>query len=115
VKGTLPAKVERRLLRPNMELLMSIVTPWEIAIKSEFKKSGFASNLVEAKIIETGARLLSITLSHTATLYSLPLHHNDSFDRLLIAQALVEKCPVISSNQRFPLYASTGLKVLWDD
>jgi hypothetical protein len=52
VNGTLLAKVERRLLRPNMELLVSIVTPWEIAIKSELKKSGFAGNLVEAKIIE---------------------------------------------------------------
>lgn len=114
VNGTLPAKVERRLLRPGAELLLSIITPWEIAIKPALRHSGFTHNLVKAKIAEMGARLLPITMEHTALLHDLPPHHTDPFDRMIIAQALVEECPVVSSDQRFPLYKSVGLQLLWD-
>ena len=115
VNGSLPSRLERRLLKSTTELLVSIVTPWEIVIKPQLRKAGFTSDLVEAKIAEMGARLLSITVPHTAELYVLPPHHNDPFDRMLIAQALTEDCPIVSGDQRFPLYASAGLKVLWDD
>ena len=114
VNGDLPAKVERRLLKPGVDLLLSIVTPLEIAIKPELHHAGLTSNVVEAKIREMGARLLSITLEHAAMLYDLPPHHREPFDRILIAQALVEKCPIVSSDQRFPMYKSVGLKVLWE-
>jgi PIN domain nuclease of toxin-antitoxin system len=115
VSGTLPVKIERRLLKPGTEFLISIVTPWEIAAKQELHRMGFTHPVVVSKISEMGARLLPISLEHTAELYQLPLHHKDPFDRIIIAQALVEDCPLVSSDQRFPLYSSTGLKVLWDD
>jgi PIN domain nuclease of toxin-antitoxin system len=39
---------------------------------------------------------------------------SEPFDRMIIAQALSEPCPVVSSDQRFPLYEAVGLKVVWD-
>src|SRR5262249_20627569 len=110
--GSLPAKVERRVFKPGVDLLLSVVTPWEIAIKRSILKAGLTRNLVESKIDEMGLRLLSIRLEHTSVLYHLPMHHNEPFDRILIAQALTEKCPIVSSDQRFPMYASAGLKVI---
>jgi PIN domain nuclease of toxin-antitoxin system len=115
LEGRLPAKVERRIFKPGAELLLSIVSPWEIAIKRTLHKAGFTAHLVQAKIAELGLQILPVRLEHTARVYSLPLHHNEPFDRMIIAQALVEDCPLVSSDQRFPLYSSTGLKVLWAD
>jgi PIN domain nuclease of toxin-antitoxin system len=113
--GTLPRRVERRVFKPNVDLLISVITPWEIALKRSLQKAGLTRQLVEAKIAEMELRVLSITLEHTNALYDLPPHHNEPFDRMLIAQALTEDCPVVSSDQRFPLYAGDGLKVVWDD
>jgi PIN domain nuclease of toxin-antitoxin system len=115
LNGTLPSKVERRVLKSSNELLVSITTPWEIAIKQNLHRAGLTSSLVESKITEFGARLLPLTLKHIAELHRLPMHHKEPFDRVLIAQALVEDCLLVSSDARFPLYASSGLKVLWDD
>jgi PIN domain nuclease of toxin-antitoxin system len=112
--GALPPRTERRVFRSGVELLLSIATPWEIAIKRSLWQAGLTSELVEMKIAELGLRLLPITLEHTSALHRLPSHHNEPFDRIIITQALVERCPVISSDQRFPLYANAGLKVVWD-
>ncbi len=113
--GSLPRKIERRVLKPGVELLLSIATPWEIAIKRSLHQAGLTSKLVESKIVEMGFRVLSITLEHTSALYDLPLHHREPFDRIIIVQALIENCPLVSSDRRFPMYAGAGLKVLWDD
>jgi PIN domain nuclease of toxin-antitoxin system len=113
--GSLPAKVERRVLKPGVDLILSVVTPWEIALKRSLVHAGLTQQVVESKIGEMDLRVLSITLEHTSALYALPMHHNDPFDRILIAQALTEDCPVVTSDQRFPLYANAGLKVLWND
>jgi PIN domain nuclease of toxin-antitoxin system len=51
------------------------------------------------------------TEQHALFLFELPLHHSDPFDRQIIAQALAEKIPVITPDQKFSLYK--GLKVIW--
>jgi PIN domain nuclease of toxin-antitoxin system len=110
--GSLPTQVRRRLDRA--ELLVSIVTAWEIAIKPELTQAGFRPGVVERSLEAMGARLLPITPRHTDALYALPRHHKDPFDRMLIAQALVERCTLVSPDQRIPLYRNVGLKVFWD-
>ncbi|MGH9652827.1 MAG: type II toxin-antitoxin system VapC family toxin [Bryobacteraceae bacterium] len=97
-------------------LFISMVTPWEIAIKSNRspKLKLPDSEQVLKGIDAMGARLLPITTKHTALLYSLPAHHNDPFDRMIIAQALAEDSSVVSSDERFPLYKSAGLQLLWE-
>ena len=106
---SLPVKV-RSFIEKRQELLVSIVTPCEIAISPELQKRGS----VEKLILQLGAKLLPVNMSHTGLLSTLPQHHSDPFDRMIIAQALEERCPVVSSDQRFPLYKSSGLRVVWE-
>jgi len=54
--------------------------------------------------------ILPIEVSHTAQLTALPFHHRDPFDRLIIAQALAEKLPVISIDSQFDAY---GIGRVW--
>jgi PIN domain nuclease of toxin-antitoxin system len=53
--------------------------------------------------------LLPINLKHTALLMTLPFHHRDPFDRLIIAQAIVESSPIVSSDTVFDAYPITRL------
>ena len=53
---------------------------------------------------------LPISVSHTARVADLPFHHRDPFDRLIIAQSLVERIPVVSSDELFDRY---GVERIW--
>jgi len=110
-----PKHVARLIRKESSEILVSVVTPWEIAIKSaQFGKHKLPNtSQVNAAIQAMGARILPITMTHTDFLYTLPAHHADPFDRMLISQALAEGCTMISSDQRFPLYVTAGLQLLW--
>ena len=114
-EGKLPGRIVRLLAKSTTEVMVSIVTPWEIAMKPALRKGGFSRERVREHLEVVGAHLLAVTLEHTERIYRLLDYHHEPFDHMIIAQALVENCPVISSDQRFPLYASEGLKVLWDD
>ncbi len=113
LKGKLPRRVLRQINKPQVELLVSVLAPWEIALKPDLSRQMSTAQFHE-RIAAVGARILLVTVDHTEIFRSLPLHHADPFDRILIAQALAEACPVVTSDQRFPLYESVGLKVLWD-
>lgn len=103
------------LSRPGNELFVSIITPWEITIKAQ--RLG-AKELTPVRVAEAihllGLRSLAIHLKHIATLSTLPPHHNDPFDRILISQAISEGHTLLSSDERFPLYRSVGLETAWD-
>jgi len=110
--GKLPRSIQRLLEKPSAELYVSIITLWEIAMKPALHR--FSTDRVLEHLERIGARILPVTVAHTRVLYSLPMHHDEPFDRMIIAQALEEQCPVVSSDQRFPLYESVGLQVIWD-
>ena len=114
-QGALPRRILRLLDKSTTDILVSIVTPWEIAMKPALRNAGFSSQRVQEHLELLGSRLLSVTVAHTEKLYGLTTHHHEPFDRIIIVQALLENCPVVSSDRTFPLYESEGLKVLWDD
>jgi PIN domain nuclease of toxin-antitoxin system len=91
---------------PAVGLYLSLVSVWEIQIKSSLGKLPLSLPLRE--IMETqqknGLLLLPVTLDHVLALSHLPGHHKDPFDRLLIAQAIAEGLTVASADQNFPLY-----------
>ncbi len=104
----LPRPVQRLIENTSIEVLVSIITPWEIAtLNNESfgrrKRMELPSPRVQESIEAMGARLLPITIKHTAVLYRLPMFHRDPFDRMIIAQAIEERCPVLSADQRFEL------------
>ena len=93
--------------------LVSVASCWEIAIKASLGKLELAEparKLLEREIPENNLEILPITLVHATTVETLPLHHKDPFDRLLIAQALTEQIPVLSVDRNFDLY---GIERLW--
>ena len=95
----------------DIEVVVSIVTGWEIVQKP---KLGRSAADVEAAINTMEAVLLPIRFAHLEELSSLPFRndHNDPFDRMLIAQALAEDLPIISGDTRFSGYKR--LRVFWD-
>ncbi len=107
----LPKDASRVLNRQDAELLISIVTAWEIVMKPALQRS---SADVEQAVSDMGAQLLQISFPHLEELSRLPLNsnHRDPFDRMLIAQAIAEDIPIISSDSRFEEYKK--VRVIWD-
>jgi len=90
---------------------MSAISLAELAIKQTMGKLSFRREDVIAGISDLQVHILPYTAEHAYQLFSLPNHHSDRFDRQIIAQALVENIPVVTSDERFGLYK--GLKIIW--
>jgi len=89
------------------ELLFSPASYWEIAIKISIGKYRLPEdfvNFMRDQIEQNELTVLPITIAHAAAVSSLPFHHRDPFDRLLIAQATVEDAPLLSSDGVFDKY-----------
>jgi PIN domain nuclease of toxin-antitoxin system len=92
---------------------VSRATAWEVAIKVSLGKLSLAvsyEELFPSALLSNGFRDLSPDFRHFRELLSLPLHHRDPFDRLLIAQARVEGMSVVSCDLQFPSY---GVPLIW--
>ena len=92
--------------------LISVASLWEMAIKSSIGKLRLAApfdRLIPQQLGLNGFELLPIEIPHLATVATLPFHHRDPFDRLLIAQAMVEKMPIVSVDSAFEAYDITRL------
>jgi PIN domain nuclease of toxin-antitoxin system len=63
--------------------------------------------LISEQLRLNAINILNIEIGHTSALITLPFHHRDPFDRLLIAQSLIEKVPIISTDSAFDLYPVT--------
>lgn len=95
------------------EILISVASLWEMAIKVSLGKlilSAPFDDLIPAQLNLNGIGLLNISLDHVSLLTTLPFHHRDPFDRLIVAQAIVEKMPVVSIDAAFDAYPT---KRLW--
>jgi PIN domain nuclease of toxin-antitoxin system len=97
----LPSPVRRRLRSPTSEIVVSIVSIWELAIKASLKRFDFKGPpavTVEGMLTDTYARLLMVDVSHVLAIMSLPHYHKDPFDRLLVAQAHVEGMTLVTTD-----------------
>ncbi len=95
------------IVDPNNEILISPISYWEIAIKISIGKYSLSepvAQFFEREIAGNQFDILPIQPQHVGPLASLPFHHRDPFDRLLIAQAIVEQIPVISADLAFDAY-----------
>jgi PIN domain nuclease of toxin-antitoxin system len=105
----LSSQAEEAMEKANTQLLVSVVSVWEIAIKRAIGKLEAPEDLL-ARIDETETEMLTITASHANATGELPLHHSDPFDRLLIAQAKLEGCAILTRDRAFGAY---GVPVVW--
>lgn len=98
---------------PDHEVLISPASYWEIAIKSSLGKwqipRGYNAFL-ETAFKTYDFKVLPISPAHTSKLLDMPFHHKDPFDRLLIAQALVEHVPIVSADIQLDAY---GVRRIW--
>jgi PIN domain nuclease of toxin-antitoxin system len=89
------------------ELLFSAASVWEIAIKVRAGKLHLpepVSRYVPSRMQSSGVAALAVTHAHASGVADLPGHHRDPFDRLLIAQALAERVPILSSDAQLDAY-----------
>ena len=100
-----------RLLTGTMEAIqneasdvfVSIVSPWEIAIKKSRGNLNPPDDL-GVQIAEKRFSLLPVSLRHTSAVESLPRHHGDPFDRMLVAQAQTEGLTIVTSDRQIARY-----------
>jgi len=98
----------------NNERLLSMASIWEMAIKVGLGKLPLAQPLetfVPAQMRVNSIALLPIEARHAFEVARLPLHHRDPFDRLLIAQSIVEQTALLSADAAFDAYAD--LQRIW--
>lgn len=94
------------------DVFLSVGSLWEMAIKVSLGKLTLAQpfeTLIPAQLALNVIQVLGISVDHTARIVTLPFHHRDPFDRLLIAQALVEGMPIVGVDAAFDAYGVTRL------
>ncbi|MEH2415303.1 type II toxin-antitoxin system VapC family toxin [Nostoc sp.] len=103
----LSQRVRNLLIDTNNFWVVSMASVWELQIKSQLGKLKLSSslpNFIETQQQVNNLQLLPIELTHIYALEALPSHHRDPFDRILIAQAIVEKMPLLSIDVVFDAY-----------
>lgn len=109
----LPATVAAICEDENNALFISIASFWELAIKMSLGKIELDDNALahlKTWCDDNAVQLLPISLSHCQQVQTLPFHHRDPFDRLLIAQALCDQLVLLSADGHFADY---GVEVIW--
>jgi PIN domain nuclease of toxin-antitoxin system len=99
----------RHLTDDTNQVLLSAAVVWEVAIKRSLGKLDAPEDLAPT-LLGAGARPLPVTLDHTAAVGALPWHHRDPFDRLLVAQALIEGAALVSRDEPLRRY---GVALVW--
>src|SRR5271167_553345 len=94
---------------PANEVVFSIASAWELAIKLVLGKLRFPADL-EITLRDEGFDVLPITFAHLRELTALPLLHRDPFDRMLIAQSRVDGLAIITADRAFSLYQPS---IIW--
>ena len=94
-------------------LFLSLVSVWEIQIKTQLGKMQLSlplKDLVDSQLSTNGLEILPITREHIFAVDTLPFHHKDPFDRLIIAQSMIENATIVSLDPKLSEYS---VNVLW--
>ena len=100
-------EVVAQLEDPANEMLLSAASSWEIAIKyalGQLPLPELPHRYVPARMAASGTRGLAIEHAHALRVAGLPRHHRDPFDRLLVAQAQIEKLTIVTVDPQLALY-----------
>ncbi len=102
-----------RSLMASSDLWWSVVSLWEALQKVQIGKLSLplpAGSFLTGELSSNHVRLLPVSLSHVLQLESLPLHHRDPFDRMIIAQSIEEGWPIVTADPWFSRYP---VDVIW--
>lgn len=109
----LSVRARNRIEARDSEVLLSIASIWEIAIKAALGRLPLPSpvrSFVPQQMSENRIGLLPVALDHALEAGSLPHHHRDPFDRMLVVQARMEEMPIISADPELDRY---GIERVW--
>lgn len=109
----LTEKARHLIENTDHDILVSMASLWEIGIKHSLGKLKLAQPFEEIfphQLEINSFSLLDIRLPHVIRVSTLPFHHRDPFDRLLIAQSLAEEIPILSADEAFDDY---GVERIW--
>lgn len=101
------------LLESDHDIFVSMATLWEIAIKYSLGKLSLPTpyeEFVTHQILTNEFNVLSIQIAHLTIVAQLPFHHRDPFDRILVAQSMLEDLPILSAD---PLLDRYSIKRMW--
>jgi PIN domain nuclease of toxin-antitoxin system len=103
----------RTQIETTRTVFVSIASLWEIAIKTNIGKLDLSTpfSAIEPNLVALGITQLPITFNDLEIYLSLPLHHRDPFDRILIAQAINHSLPLVSQDTQMDAYA---IERLWE-
>ena len=109
----LSGRARRLILSPSNRVIVSAASVWEIAIKHALGRGDMPISGQEAidYFEQAGYELLSVMPVHAAAVEDLPAHHQDPFDRLLMAQALTEPLRLVTHDRIFVQYSDTVIQV----
>jgi len=107
----LPLKVRRILENPDADLLLSVVSQVEVAIKNRLGKLDLEKEELALICANASISFYPLRKHHADRLFELPPHHKDPFDRMIIATALSDDLTLISRDTQFRKYK--GLEVIW--
>jgi len=105
----LPARVGRLFRDGRHEFYASAASLWEVAIKASLGRADFAvdASRLREVLVDNGFRELPVTGNHAAAAQRLPALHADPFDRLLVAQAMIEPMVLVTADPRLAAYPGT--------
>ncbi len=109
----LSERVKGLLVDPSNKLLLSAASIWEISIKARLGKLKLPTDVrdyVPSRMTRTRTDGIAVQPAHALQVSTLPMHHRDPFDRMLIAQAQSEHLPIITSDGAYQNY---DVEVLW--
>jgi PIN domain nuclease of toxin-antitoxin system len=105
----LPLDAIPLLENPENELNFSAASLWEVAIKSSLGRTDFKvdARLLRRGLLDNGYREIAISSEHAVAIAALPPIHKDPFDRILVAQSLVENVTLVTSDVMVSRYAGS--------
>lgn len=101
--GRLAASTQQLITDPTTQVLVSAITSWEVGIKRAVGRLRFPHSVRDVMRAHRYTPL-AVTHVHAEYVERLPEHHRDPFDRMLVAQAIVEKAPIVTSDHAIGRY-----------
>lgn len=106
----LPTAVGARI-RDEDEIVVSVASPWELGLKyAKVRLAGPSMSQLRDAVVAGGMGVLDVSWRHADVAAGLPTHHGDPFDRMLVAQAQVERLTLVTAD---PLIAAYDVDTLW--
>lgn len=108
----LSENAKNQILNADNTCFISQATLWEMAIKMSLNKLEMNSTYhnLPKLLWQNGIEILSIEFEHFQYILSLPFHHKDPFDRIIIAQSVIDAMPIVSCDGNFKYYPA---QIIW--